>query len=58
MAALTLAFVEVQPSFAAIVTVDTLTDEYDGSCSDGDCSLRDAIQVANSGDTINLVLPA
>ncbi len=52
MVVLVLAFLEVHPSFAAIVTVDTLTDENDGSCSDGDCSLRDAIQVATSGDTI------
>ncbi|MFZ5809940.1 MAG: choice-of-anchor Q domain-containing protein [Chloroflexota bacterium] len=37
---------------AALITVNTLTDENDGSCNDGDCSLRDAIQVANSGDTI------
>ncbi|GAB4560155.1 MAG: hypothetical protein Kow0047_06610 [Anaerolineae bacterium] len=34
------------------LTVDTLIDEADGSCSDGDCSLRDAILVANAGDTI------
>jgi len=33
-------------------TVDTLTDENDGSCAD-DCSLRDAIAVAISGDSIN-----
>jgi CSLREA domain-containing protein len=38
---------------AATLTVDTLNDENDGSCSDGDCSLRDAIQVAAAGDTIN-----
>ncbi len=35
-------------------TVDTLTDETDGSCDDGDCSLRDAIQLASSGDTLDL----
>ncbi len=35
-------------------TIDTLTDENDGSCDDGDCSLRDAIQLASSGDTLNL----
>jgi CSLREA domain-containing protein len=34
-------------------TVNTLTDEFDASCSDGDCSLRDAIWVAISGDSIN-----
>jgi len=38
---------------AAMLTVNTLIDENDGSCSDGDCSLRDAIQVAAAGDTIN-----
>ena len=37
---------------AATLVVDTLLDENDGSCSDGDCSLRDAIQVAAPGDTI------
>ena len=34
------------------MTVSTLTDESDASCSDGDCSLRDAIAVAASGDDI------
>ncbi len=38
---------------AATLTVDTLTDENDGSCSDGDCSLRDALAVAQAGDTID-----
>lgn len=38
---------------AATLTVNTLTDENDGSCSDGDCSLRDAIAVTAIGDTIN-----
>ena len=36
--------------------MDTLTDEADGSCGDGDCSLRDAIALANSNvgpDTID-----
>jgi CSLREA domain-containing protein len=37
---------------AATITVNTLFDENDGSCRDGDCSLRDAIQVANSGANI------
>jgi len=36
----------------AIITVNTLADENDGSCGDGDCSLRDAIQAASPGDTI------
>ena len=37
---------------ASVVTVDTLNDESDSSCTDGDCSLRDAIAVAQAGDTI------
>ena len=37
---------------SAVLTVNTLADENDGSCNDGDCSLRDAIQAAGSGDTI------
>jgi len=44
--------VQAQWVHAASLTVDTLLDENDGSCSDDDCSLRDAIQVANGGDTI------
>ena len=41
-----------QWAHAATLTVDTLLDENDGSCSVGDCSLRDAIQVAAAGDAI------
>ena len=41
------------PALTAAITVDTLIDESDGSCTDGDCSLRDAIAVAAAGDTIN-----
>ena len=37
----------------AVITVDTLTDEADGSVIDGDISLRDAIAVAMAGDTID-----
>jgi len=36
------------------ITVTTTTDESDGSCDDGDCSLRDAINTASAGDTIIL----
>ncbi|NJD59037.1 MAG: hypothetical protein C3F13_17175 [Anaerolineales bacterium] len=43
----------LSPASAATITVDTLVDENDGSCSDGDCSLRDAIQLATPVDTIN-----
>lgn len=39
-------------SLAADIDVDTTVDESDGSCSDGDCSIRDAIAVAASGDRI------
>ena len=40
---------------AATYTVNTVVDESDGSCSDGTCSLRDAIILANNPgpDTIN-----
>ena len=37
---------------AATITVDILADENDHSCIDGDCSLRDAIEVSNPGDQI------
>lgn len=37
---------------AGLFTVDTTTDENDGSCTDGDCSLRDAILAADSGASI------
>jgi titin len=41
-------------------TVNTTSDEHDGSCSDGDCSLRDAIIIANTNpsvDTIEFDIP-
>ena len=38
------------PAAAPIVT--TLDDEQDGSCSDGDCSLRDAINLVPEDTTI------
>ncbi|HCB02337.1 MAG TPA: hypothetical protein DEP19_08140 [Anaerolineae bacterium] len=49
-----LALIGVQPAYAATLTVNTLVDENDGSCLDGDCSLRDAIILADAGgnDTI------
>ncbi len=40
------------PLHAATLTVTTVLDEEDGSCTDGDCSLRDAVATAVSGDTI------
>jgi CSLREA domain-containing protein len=45
--------IPVTPAYASTLTVNTLADENDGSCVDSDCSLRDAIAVAISGDTIN-----
>lgn len=38
----------------AIVAVDTADDSYDGSCGDGDCSLRDAVRSAPAGATVLL----
>jgi len=38
--------------YSGTLTVDTLIDDGDGSCNDGDCSLRDAIATAGDGDTI------
>jgi CSLREA domain-containing protein len=35
-----------------VIIVNTEADEADGTCGDGDCSLRDAIAVAGGGDTI------
>lgn len=47
-------------AYAAALTVNTVADENDHSCGDGDCSLRDAVELAASGDTItfNLTYPA
>ena len=53
LALLPLVIILPLPVFAATITVDTLIDESDGSCTDGDCSLRDAIAVANPNDTIH-----
>ena len=47
-----LAATPATPAHAAPLTVDTLIDEDDGSCIDGDCSLRDAVATAANGDTI------
>jgi CSLREA domain-containing protein len=47
------------PALAATFTVDTTTDELDGSCADGDCSLRDAVSLANAnGEADTITLPA
>ena len=39
---------------ATTLTVDVTADTFDGSCADGDCSLRDAIASALDGDTVEL----
>ena len=36
------------------LTVDTSSDTFDGSCADGDCSLRDAVASASPGQTIGM----
>jgi fibronectin-binding autotransporter adhesin len=41
---------------ANVYVIDTLVDEADGSCGDGDCSLRDAMTLAVSGAVV--VTPA
>lgn len=48
------ALVPQRPVLAGGMTVDTLVDEQDGSCSDGDCSLRDAVQLAGAGTEIQI----
>lgn len=39
---------------AASLTVDTFEDTFDGSCADGDCSLRDAVAAVDDGGTVRL----
>ncbi len=51
-----LAVTPAAPAYAATLTVDTLADEDDNSCVDGDCSLRDAIKAALPGDTIDFAV--
>jgi CSLREA domain-containing protein len=38
----------------ATVVVDSADDSYDGSCADGDCSLRDAVRSAPTGSTVQV----
>jgi CSLREA domain-containing protein len=45
------------PAVQAQIFVDTTVDEADGSCSDGDCSLRDAIALAPPPPSGVAVLP-
>jgi len=48
--------VRLDPANAApgIVTVDTFTDSFDGSCNDGDCSIRDAVAVVATGGKVRI----
>jgi CSLREA domain-containing protein len=39
---------------ATPLTVDTFEDTFDGSCADGDCSLRDAVAAVDAGGTIRV----
>jgi CSLREA domain-containing protein len=36
------------------LTVDTREDSFDGSCTDGDCSLRDAVKSAPTGERVSV----
>jgi CSLREA domain-containing protein len=40
------------PAYAQGPVVNTALDENDSDCNDGDCSLRDAIQTAVTGETV------
>ncbi len=49
---------EVEPvAHAATFTVNTVEDHNDGVCSAADCTLREAINAANAGDTISFNIP-
>jgi hypothetical protein len=39
---------------ATTLTVDTFEDSFDGSCADGDCSIRDAVAAVDPGGTVRL----
>jgi CSLREA domain-containing protein len=54
VAALALLAVEPVAFAAATLTVDTFEDTFDGSCADGDCSLRDAVSSVDAGGTVRL----
>lgn len=53
-ALLAAAFLGPAPVRAGVsnLTVDTTVDSFDGSCTDGDCSLRDALAVVPDGGTV------
>jgi CSLREA domain-containing protein len=50
LALLSIPFADAGPVLAATITVDTIADELN---ADGDCSLREAIQAANSDTAID-----
>jgi CSLREA domain-containing protein len=39
---------------APVLTVDTFEDTFDGSCTNGDCSLRDAVASVDDGGRVRL----
>jgi CSLREA domain-containing protein len=39
---------------APVITVDTFDDSFAGSCTNGDCSLRDAVASVDAGGTVRL----
>src|SRR5437867_4671425 len=48
----------VEPvALAATFTVNTADDHNDGVCNAADCTLREAINAANAGDTISFNIP-
>src|SRR2546426_6640273 len=48
----------VEPTaLAATFTVNTADDHDDGVCNAADCTLREAINAANAGDTISFNIP-
>ncbi len=51
LAALLALFAQGEPSYAATITVNTTADELN---SDGDCSLREAIQAANTDAAVDV----
>src|SRR3989475_11025693 len=45
---------QIEPTaHAATLTVNTADDHNDGVCNAADCTLREAINAANAGDTIS-----
>src|SRR6267143_5690321 len=49
---------EVEPTaHAATFTVNSADDHNDGVCNAADCTLREAINAANAGDTISFNIP-